>query len=588
MMKRNNLELCDIMREKCKAILKDIDGNLDSIKGIKKNLYQLINSLQKFEKTPFADYMYMPIMLPLNMALDMMQTKDSTVELEEVYKYFYDFMKAFNLCVQNSNRSDRQFTQTPEFNIRLYDIPTKMYAFYYAYVYNLREYLNAMDSNAPQYEYEFLICQGITNSLRVEKCFKKMSRGKGLFIIEIPERAAFEPQMMLITLTHELGHVVGAEIRQRPKRAEILEQIACKVICEYAKIKWKNRNIGAQNEIIIEEKYWEHLESDLHQNVFPDSYADEFAKDIYAYTQNSELEERLKEQKYYGFFVIQIIVHRVIPYIREHKEDIYGYLTTKQQIDWLGKDPESAKEKADQLQSELIEILEDMDQYNAWDQGVFNLKKVLDLTLNLMRECLADIICVMTLQLSLQKYLETIAVNLKQLRENERENEFERTVILLRSSLVTRCMLNETGDSDYQFKWTDNSLTEITAESEVKLKENIVDTIQIYMPMEKDNLYYDDQKRNVRGVLGMLYNPAILEKIADYLMQCKEQYVFSCTRDGMQEKRQQLQSVYDMFGKDKEISVKNIVIEQQEYIDDYLNNLKKKMRRIKEVFDENR
>ncbi len=587
-MERNNLELCDIMREKCKAILRDIDGNHDSIKGIKKNLYQLINSLQKFEKTPFADYMYMPIMLPLNMALDMMQTKDSTVELEEVYKYFYDFMKAFNLCVQNSNRSDRQFTQTPEFNIRLYDIPTKMYAFYYAYVYNLREYLNAMDSNALQYEYEFLICQGITNSLRVEKCFKKMSRGKGLFIIEIPERAAFEPQMMLITLTHELGHVVGVEIRQRKKRAKILEQITCKVICEYAKIKWKNRNIGAQNEIIIEEKYWEQLEADLHQKVFPDSYADDFVNDIYAYTHNSELKERLIEQQDYGVFVIQKILDKMTPYIREHKEDIYGYLTTKQRIDWLGKDPKSAREKADQLQSELIGILDDMDQYNAWDQGVFNLKKVLYLTLNLMRECLADIICVMTLQLSLQKYLETIVVNLKQLRENERENEFERTVILLRSSLVTRCMLNETGDPDYQFKWTDDSLTEITAEAEVRLKENIVDTIQIYMPMEKDNLYYDDQKRNVKGVLGMLYNPAILEKIADYLMQCKEQYVFSCTREGMQEKRQQLQDVYDMFGKDKEISVKNIVIEQQEYIDDYLNNLKNKMRRIKEVFDENR
>ena len=134
----------------------------------------------------------------------------------------------------------------------------------------------------------------------------------------------------------------------------------------------------------------------MHQKVFPDSYADDFVKDIYAYTQNSELKERLKEQKDYGVFVIQKILDKMTPYIREHKEDIYGYLTTKQRIDWLGKDPENAREKADQLQSELIEILGDMDQYNAWDQGVFNLKKVLDLTLNLMRECLADIICVMT------------------------------------------------------------------------------------------------------------------------------------------------------------------------------------------------
>lgn len=583
-MEKNELELCNIMREKCAAVLGNDYRDFDSIKGIKKNIYQLINSLQKFEKTPFADYMYLPIMLPLNMALDMMQNIDSTVELEEVYKYFYDFMKAFNLCVQNSNRSDRQFTQTPEFNIRVYDIPTKMYAFYYAYVFNLREYLNALSSDEPRHEYEFLICQGITNSLRVEKCFNKMSRKKGLFIIEIPERAAFEPQMMLITLTHELGHVVGAKIRQRPERAGILEQITCKVICEYAKIKWKQRNKGTENEIVIEEKYWDQLETDLYQKVFPASYLEDFAQFAVAKTQNEDLKSRIDEQKYYGVFVIQRIWERTKWYISEHGEDIYGYLITRQYIDWLDKEPASAKVKADQLQGELMMILGDMNRNNAWDQEDFNLKKVLDITLNLMRECLADIVCIMTLQLSLQKYLETIVVNLKQLEKKE----LERTIILLRSSLVTRCMLNESDNPDYRFMWTNDSLKDITADAEIRLKEDIMDTIKIYMPMEKDNLYYDEQKRNVHRALGMLYTPAVLERIMGYLMQCKERYVRSCVYAGMQEKRQKLQNVYDMFSKDKEISVKDIVINQQEYIDDYLENLKEKMRMVKEEYDENR
>lgn len=543
-MEENSLELCNIMRKKCKVILKDDENNLDSIKGIRKNLYQLINSLQKFEKTPFGDYMYLPIMLPLNMVLDMMKAKDSTVELEEVYKYFYDFMKAFNLCVQNSNRSDRQFTQTPEFNIRLYDIPTKMYAFYYAYVYNLREYLNEMSSNTPKHEYEFLICQGITNSLRVEKCFKKMSKGKGLFIIEIPERAAFEPQIMLLALTHELGHVVGTQIRQRTKRAEILEQIACKVICEYAKIKWKNRETTAKSGFIIDEKYWKQLESDLIKRIFPDSYSDDFVQAVSKDTQNRELEERIKEQNYYGVFVIQKILDRLIPYIHEYKEDIYGYLTTKQYMIWLDKEPEVAKAKADELRKELTEIVGDMDQYTVWNKDVFNLRTVLDLTLNLMRECLADIICIMTLQLSFQKYLEAIVVNLKQLGVEQ----FRETEILLRSSLVTRCMLGESDDLGCQFQWNSDNLKDITVESEIRLKENIIETIRVYLPKEKESSQYDDQKRDVKSALGMLYTPSILEKIADYLRQCKEKYIFYCKNEEMQEKRRQLQNVYDMFG----------------------------------------
>lgn len=581
-MNKKELEICSSMRKNCAAILENND--LDSIKGIRKNLYQLINSLQKFEKTPFADYMYLPIMLPLNMALDIMQKKDSTVELEEVYEYFYDFMRAFNLCVQNSNRSDRQFTQTPEFNIRLYDIPTKMYAFYYAYVYNLREYLNAVSRDDLQNEYEFLICQGITNSLRVEKCFKKMSREKGLFIVEIPERAAFEPQMMLITLTHELGHVVGAQIRLRPERVKILEQIACKILCKYTKIKWLQRDKGSENEILSVDQYWTRFEEDLLRKLFPDTYTEDFIQRVYRNTGNKDLKKRLKEQKDYGVFVIEIIFDRMSRYINDDTEDIFGYLTTNQYIDWLNKEPERAKEKAVQLQSNLLEILGNMKQFNVWDQDDFNLKRVLSLTLNLMRECLADIICIMTLKLSLQKYLETIVVNLKQLGETE----FDGTVILLRSSLVTRCMLNETGHPDYSFQWSDDSLKDIEEDVEVRLKENIIDTIQVYMPMEGDTEDYDDRKRDVKGALGMLYDPDILERISFYLMRCKEQYITSCTRDGMQGKREQLQTVYDMFDKDKAFGVKDIVIEQQEYIDDYLRRLKEKMQGIKKTSYENR
>lgn len=586
------IQLCNIMRKKCKNILGNVYDELDSIKGIKKNLYQLINSLQKFENTPFADYEYLPIMLPLNMALDMMKEKDSTIELEEVYEYFYDFMKAFNLCVQNSNRSDRQFIQTPEFNIRLYDIPAKMYAFYYAYVYNLREFLNIMSDNDPKHEYEFLICQGITNSLRVKECFKKMSNSEGLFIVQIPERAAYEPQTMLLTLTHELGHVVGTQLRQRDKRAETLKTIACKVVCEYAKIKWANRE-RAEGMVTIEDEYWSKLESNLQNMVFSKEPVKSFEEAI---LEKPQLVRRAKERENYGSYVIKKIMYYMISYIYINKQDIYRYLMTKQYIEWLDKDPEKAEKKANELLEELVEYIGSMGQNNFWNRDDFNLENVLKMALKLMRECLADIICIMTLRLSMQKYLEEIVINLVQLGHVD----FERTEILLRSSLVTRCMLDVYDDLGEQFTWSDDSLNDIKDELQIKLKEKIVDTIKVYLPMEEDTTLYCEQNREVRSALGMLYTPSILKEIARYLTICRKVYISYCVPGKMdkeeeiekkkktEKKRKQLQEVYEMFDKSEELSVQNIVVKQQEYIESYLVNLKEKMQKLGETSDGNK
>ena len=64
--------LCDVMREKCKERML-VNSKLapESIQNLKRNVYQVINSLQKFESTPFSDYIFLSIALPLNMVFDM-------------------------------------------------------------------------------------------------------------------------------------------------------------------------------------------------------------------------------------------------------------------------------------------------------------------------------------------------------------------------------------------------------------------------------------------------------------------------------------------------------------------------------------
>lgn len=187
-------------------------GNSD---GIKSSLCQVINSLQKFETSPFSDYLFQTTFLPLNMVISMVGEVNGKDREADFFASFYDFIKGINLFAQNSVRSDRQFTQSPDLNIRLYEAPVKLNAFYNAFIFQLKKYLNKFDmkkGEGEKHQYEFLTCPGTTSNMRMLELFKNISKTKRLLLVEIPENQVYNPQVMLVMLAHEVGHVVGTGI----------------------------------------------------------------------------------------------------------------------------------------------------------------------------------------------------------------------------------------------------------------------------------------------------------------------------------------------------------------------------------------
>lgn len=140
-------------------------------------------------------------------------------------------MKGLNLCVQNSIRSDRQFMQTLDFDIRIYNTPVRLNAYYNAFIYQMKRFLNmAGPASQPQeHEYEFLTCLGVTDNVKVRELFRNMSDGKRLFLVSIPENQTYDMRLMMVMLGHEVGHFVGQALRNREYRYSCAIQLMAKI-----------------------------------------------------------------------------------------------------------------------------------------------------------------------------------------------------------------------------------------------------------------------------------------------------------------------------------------------------------------------
>lgn len=138
---------------------------------------------------------------------------------EDVFSnYYYDFMNGMKLCTQNFTKPDRVYSLITDFNMRYFDVPSKLVTLYSAYIYYLK---NALNSH-PKFQYEFLVCPGVNNKTQVKELMPRESPTQRLFFVEIPEQQVYYPKRMLIILGHETAHFVGRNLRLRKERLQAL------------------------------------------------------------------------------------------------------------------------------------------------------------------------------------------------------------------------------------------------------------------------------------------------------------------------------------------------------------------------------
>lgn len=207
-------------------------------KGYYKSLIYIINSLEKFEyafnlEEHFNDYTYFMLYNPL---ISMTEALLMATKLENVginvrdmlpSKNIYGFLNSINSIVHHTTHSDRQFTQTPDFNAIIFETPAKLGAFYGALI-NLETQL--LRNNDSLVDHQFLIVPGLREYINVEDVFTNLLKNKRLCMIEIPEQQMFEPEYTIPVLMHEIAHKIGSEIRLRDERRSLLILLIARMI----------------------------------------------------------------------------------------------------------------------------------------------------------------------------------------------------------------------------------------------------------------------------------------------------------------------------------------------------------------------
>ena len=144
----------------CKNLLNNFRAVAECYPNIRKSVTQILCSLRKFENEHFPPYLYSSLIHSVDMMVDILQEAVENGLKDNATEYFFQCQKALYLSIQNAAKVDRQFTQTPDFDMRMYDVPVKLVMFFIAYINAIKEYLSKAGEVREEetHRYEFLLC----------------------------------------------------------------------------------------------------------------------------------------------------------------------------------------------------------------------------------------------------------------------------------------------------------------------------------------------------------------------------------------------------------------------------------------------
>ncbi len=467
-----------------------------------KTLFQLLNSLDKFERTDFPRYIFISIREPLKLFLKIM----NQVGLEDRKNTDLEFLNSINILIQSSDAVDRNFFQAPDFNAGIYYLPDKLEAFYSSYIYSVTKLYNSMSQG--EHVYKFLLCPSLERQTKSVVIYPDTLPGDRVVLIKISEQLLFNPQVLMIILGHEVGHYVGGNIRRRKLRykhakAIIVKEIIRKLLSNDG-LKLYRTDEAAQK--------WEAFLL----NIFETE-----EKRYYAGSQ-----EIPRYHSRYMKINFKNIFYNIL---RDNSENLYSILINSfiEGNSVLTSDnyfcnvsyehvTESVKQSLDKLQRALPPSRK------VWDQAIFDLiggpNYYLDMVINniidIMIECYADLISILALNLNPRQYLESFLETVGNIDDSALIIRISFVVETLRScfkgqkkSLLTKRWNDEWNALQKEFPFP-------------KLVENISKIMQCYENGTKMNFISSD---NPNAQIYKIYESrTVWDYILDYLQKCRK------------------------------------------------------------------
>lgn len=131
------------------------------------------------------------------------------------------FTSGLMSIANGSLHADKLFINVPGFNAVTYDAPAKLLAYYTAFIQKIVSTFN----DETDLDYKFLLCPDLYLGISVTPIFNYDISGSQLLKAQIPINKLFNPQILLMELSHEVAHFVGAELRSRRERKYYLAEM---------------------------------------------------------------------------------------------------------------------------------------------------------------------------------------------------------------------------------------------------------------------------------------------------------------------------------------------------------------------------
>lgn len=377
-----------------KKALKRSDGTIDDgVIAICRAIWQLLQSLKVLERSPVKKYDFISLYQPFKTLIGILE---KNVNSDEVGRntQLYEFVHKFSMALNGILRTDIQFFQVQDFNAIVHYAPAKLRAFYSMWALYLSEFYNTLSGGACTYS--FILTPGLFAKIAVEQLKLKSGENEYLMLITVPERNLYQLKRMAIILTHEVSHFVGIKARKRIRRyqawcgiaARVIELETMKLICEEMK----------ERDINVYQKMGEYGR-EIH-----DALVEEFrrmdADDVRSIGENDLDSFRTKEKiiKSYQDADVDMVLLKLSDIWRELREN------------WLKEASEkfNNRQEIDNYVRKMTEQYKTIDKkleihFRQYQNSV--LQVILSQICHLSKEAFADIMAILTLELTPTDYL---------------------------------------------------------------------------------------------------------------------------------------------------------------------------------------
>lgn len=487
----------------------------------------ILNTLMQFERASFSNYIYEAIIDPLGKVIshnDLFADKENHVN---------EMIQSIERLIQVTSNTNQHFYQLPDYSMYSGDVPIKLSSFYSSYAKMVQKYLQFFSeehqkgSSMQKNDYSFLVVPGIEDLEQTLVVFHKQQPGDRILIIKIPELLMYNFAAVCRIIVHEESHYIGGKMRNRRFRYKKLIEIFSIAGVYYIKFAREKEQSSEKKEIgdFIEdiqlaEKVEKNIKNIIEKEMENDDNYEKW---------NSELGfDNLQESLRYYLTVLDIGFKEIFIKLFDSNDD--GRILNNLFVEYSRNNKTKMTNDSNKKWDYLYEYSEAKDRF--FDKKV-DFLEIADSLLTIVSECYADLSMVLTLDMTIIEYLETLSMNLKITNEHIITDSYISTGVY-RMYYVIKVMMEKGWTHqqliDYLEKHGDSDNTGISnlciawafIEDRVE-NTNKYDNLGITMQQKCGEASQEQVKRQIQQKI--LEDPQIVAEYTEYLKECCKTYV---------------------------------------------------------------